>query len=128
MTALAFGCSSPTPRVVHELSIKLEDGCPVDVDPGGAACSAHRGAACVSKSDRVRWTAPQPFEIYFDPIRGRSLRSVSCASGVCKTPTVPIDASSPPRSADSAGDVEYKYTVLVDGCDESLDPAVYIQR
>jgi hypothetical protein len=132
LAVLAAACEH-VPRIspiTRELAIQLDaGGCPVSVVPNNSACPERPGKACVSKrNDRLRWTARKPFEIHFDPLRGRTIQSDACGNSLCKTAWVTIDRDAPPRETDDVTEVEYKYTVVVAGCAKPLDPGIFIQR
>jgi len=42
---------------VIALTVVMQDGCPVSVDPGSQACNDQPGAACVSPGAPVRWSS-----------------------------------------------------------------------
>jgi hypothetical protein len=131
VAALMLACHTTRSLGIHELEIVLDgDGCPIDVDPPtGATCDQDRsGKTCVKKNDKLSWVADRPFAIYFDPIRGRPIKSPTNCSGSCKTQSLPFDPDAPPSGSDEVDEVEYKYTVVVEGCRKPLDPPIFIQK
>jgi hypothetical protein len=117
--------------VDRTFEILLEQGCPRGVRPLGEEGECSEQNKCVAnRKDRVAWQATEHFEIYFDPIQGKTVEGerdrIDLNKWVSKKKKIHDDA--PPREAGGAAEVKYKYTILVDGCAEPLDPPIFIQR
>lgn len=127
------GCAAAPGATFHQYELTIVQdaaGCPtaVNPDPTQPACPRDRAKKCVTKADKVKWVAQRDthsFDIHFDPFRGSTVHG-SCRAGTCQTPPKPIDPGAPPSDA-TQGEVEYKYTVAIEGC-APLDPPIFIQR
>lgn len=128
LSLASLGCQAPprTEFTTHVLTIALKpNGCPAKVEHGpiGNCGWSHLGKLCVLKGDKLQWVGEKPFELYFDPFAD-PVKATS-SGGRWQTEALEPKASSPPRDE---GEVEYKYTVVVDDCRKPLDPPIFIQR
>lgn len=139
IAALVLGCQTPSrPPVEHEQNrtpvdhelkvVQRADGCPIGIDPPTTAeCPNDGRKTCARKNDQLVWVADRPVRIYFDPFRGHEIKS-PLVCGPCRTSPVKIDKDVPPADDDTVSEIEYKYTVVVDGCKEPYDPPIFIQK
>jgi hypothetical protein len=132
IAALTLACQTQPGTLTPPRELKIvqaEGGCPVDVKPPvEAECRERPGKTCVHKNDKLVWVADRAFAIHFDPIQGHPIKSPPGCPGPCKTAPVPIDPDAPPTETDTVDEVEYKYTVVVEGCGTPLDPPIFIQK
>ena len=98
----------------NAMQVIMENGCPVDVDPGGNACPGNSGDACYSKGAVVRWSADGQIDEVFK--KGGSAELHNCGS------RGPMDYQCIIRG--NQGDY-VDYGIVVDGC--ALDPRIIIR-